>query len=76
MLIVRRNDKGERIPIDLSGIKTNIKVKLSSEASRKWLTNDVFGDIKFGSPLKEYKKLAILLANIFALWSLMNSEHY
>ena len=26
--------------------------------------------------MKEYKNLSILLANIFALWSLMNSEHY
>jgi hypothetical protein len=26
--------------------------------------------------VKEYKKLVFLLANIFAMWSLMNSEHY
>jgi hypothetical protein len=25
---------------------------------------------------KEYKKLAILLTNIFALWTLMSSDHY
>lgn len=29
-----------------------------------------------GKPLKEYKKLSMLLANMFALWTLMNSEHY
>jgi hypothetical protein len=26
--------------------------------------------------VREYKKLVFLLANIFSMWSLMNSEHY
>lgn len=62
--------------MDLSGIKAAIKTTLSKESSKKWLNSDVFGQIKFGKPLKDYKNLSILLANIFALWSLMNSEHY
>lgn len=67
---------GERIKPDFTGIKSNIKGKLSSERSKKWLNADIFGEIKFGSPVKDYKKLSILLANIFALWTLMNSDHY
>lgn len=68
------------MPIDISGIKSDIKNKLSSENSRKWLNSDIFGDVKIGggpnNPIREQKKLAILLANIFALWTLMNSDHY
>ena len=62
--------------MDLSGIKSLIKNKLSKEFSQAWAQSDIFGEVKFGKPLKEYKKLSILLANIFALWSLMNSDHY
>jgi hypothetical protein len=53
-----------------------IKNKLTSEESKKWNEDDIFGDIKLGSPVKPFKKLPLLLAHIFALWSLLNSEHY
>ena len=53
-----------------------IKNKLTSEGSKKWNDDDIFGDIELGSPLKTFKKLPLLLAHIFALWSLLNSEHY
>jgi hypothetical protein len=76
MLIVKRNEKGEKIPMDLSSIKSAIKNTLSKESSQKWVNSDIFGLIKFGKPLENYQNLSILLANIFALWSLMNSEHY
>jgi hypothetical protein len=40
-MIVKRYEsgvnKGERIPMDFSGIKSLIKNKLSSDSSRKWL---------------------------------------
>jgi hypothetical protein len=40
------------------------------------LSTDIDGDIEVGGAGRKYKKLAFLLANIFALWTLMNSEHY
>ena len=43
--------------IDISGIKLDIKNKLSSENSRKWLNSDIFGDVKIGggpnNPIRE-----------------------
>ncbi len=73
MIKVKRNESGQRIPMNYIGIKSLIKSKLSSEKSRKWLEDDIFEQIQFGNPEKEYYKLSILLANVFALWTLMNS---
>jgi len=75
-LIPKRDNEGKRIPIDLTDIKNNIKFKFSGADQKKWVEKDIFDQIKFGNPVKEYKKLVFLLANIFAMWSLMNSEHY
>ncbi len=75
-LIPKRDNEGKRIPIELTDIKNNIKFKFSGADQKKWVEKDIFDQIKFGNPVKEYKKLVFLLANIFAMWSLMNSEHY
>ncbi len=75
-LIPKRDKDGKRLPIDLTDIKNDIKFKFSGSDQKKWVEKDIFDLIKFGNPVKEYKKLVFLLANIFALWSLMNSEHY
>lgn len=77
-LIPRYSPSNERLPIELSGIKASIKNILTNSESRSW--KEAFGIIKMGQEgvktVKEHKKLSILLANIFALWTLMNSEHY
>ena len=75
-LVPKKDKNGQKLPTDLSDLKANIKFKFSGESQRSWKEKDIFDLIKFGNPVKEYKKLVFLLANIFAMWSLMNSEHY
>jgi hypothetical protein len=75
-LIPKKGPDGKNIPIDLSDIKSNIKYKYSVGDKRKWNEKDIYDLISFGNPKKDIKKLAFLLANIFSMWSLMNSEHY
>ena len=78
-LIVKRDSRGDRLPIDLTSIKSMIKNKLSNQNNRKWGYNEVQGFYSFGDDPKSPKpvrKLPFLMANIFALWSLMNSDHY
>ena len=75
-LVPKKDKNGKNLPTDLSDLKVNIKYKFSGESQRSWKEKDIFDLIKFGNPVKEYKKLVFLLANIFAMWSLMNSEHY
>ena len=54
---------GDRLPINYNGIIANITGTYSNKAARSW-------------GYEELKKIDDLLANIFAMWTLMSSEHY
>ena len=64
----------EQLQIKLNEIKTNIKSMFATKPSRKWTEMDIYGDIKVGDPAKEKNRLVFLLANIFALCVIMNSD--
>ena len=77
MLIVRRDSHGDRIPIDFTSIKSLIKNKLCNSEKRKWGDKEINGYYSVGNDPSKYPlQLPLLVANIFALWSLMNSDDY
>ena len=81
MLVVRYDQSGKNIlPMDFSSIIGNIKNIFSSESSKKWSEKDIYEQIEWGHQWRyQYKrkhKINLLLAHIFALWTLMNSADF
>lgn len=58
-------------------IKALIKIKLCNSEIRKWGDKEINGKYSVGDdPEKFPLQLPLLVANIFALWTLMNSDDY
>ena len=65
------NDNGEKQPFKLEGIIASIKNKLSNKNARMWSTNQIYEMKDWGNEQK--RNIVLLMANIFALWSLLNA---
>jgi hypothetical protein len=77
MLVVRYDATGiNKLPIDFSGLISNIKNNFSSESSKRWTETEITERVEWGITKGPKKKISLLIAHIFALWSLMNSEHF
>ena len=81
MLVVRYDPSGKSIlPMDFSSIIGNIKNMFSSESSKKWNEKNLYEQIEWGHQWRyQYKrkiKITLLLAHIFALWTLMKSADF
>ena len=65
-----------RLPMDFSGMISNIKNYFSAESGKRWTETEIYESVKWRYNTKYMKKISLLIAHIFALWSLMNSEHF
>jgi hypothetical protein len=62
-LMPKYDGNGDPLPIDYTPVVTNITSTFSNSRARAWKS-------------KHLANIPDLLASIFALWTLMNSEHY